>query len=233
MFGAEAAQPAVRLAPEPSRMQAAAALPTSAGARRVGEIAIDGEQKIVESGIGQKRCVQRSVLLNIKPTAMAKPGRNDRCPCGSGKKYKQCCLTKDEAAERAGLAEAAAVGRRSHMEEFDAMLAAIVAGAGADDLDQAGDPLMASSNAVLDLIRAGKLNEAEAAARALLAHYPDVHDGWDRLGMVHEARCENALAADCYRNVIEFLDREPDNFEPAFRQSFVERIAKLDPPPAT
>ena len=34
----------------------------------------------------------------MKPTAMAKPGRNDRCPCGSGKKYKQCCLTKDEAA---------------------------------------------------------------------------------------------------------------------------------------
>lgn len=23
---------------------------------------------------------------------MAKPGRNDACPCGSGKKYKQCCL---------------------------------------------------------------------------------------------------------------------------------------------
>ncbi|MSE17613.1 YecA family protein, partial [Pantoea agglomerans] len=20
------------------------------------------------------------------------PGRNDPCPCGSGKKYKQCCL---------------------------------------------------------------------------------------------------------------------------------------------
>jgi SEC-C motif len=30
---------------------------------------------------------------------MAKPGRNDRCPCGSGKKYKACCLTKDDAVE--------------------------------------------------------------------------------------------------------------------------------------
>ena len=27
--------------------------------------------------------------------AMAKPGRNDPCPCGSGKKYKNCCLNKD------------------------------------------------------------------------------------------------------------------------------------------
>lgn len=25
-----------------------------------------------------------------------KPGRNDRCPCGSGKKYKQCCLKKEK-----------------------------------------------------------------------------------------------------------------------------------------
>lgn len=26
-----------------------------------------------------------------------KPGRNDPCPCGSGRKYKHCCLPKDEA----------------------------------------------------------------------------------------------------------------------------------------
>jgi hypothetical protein len=29
---------------------------------------------------------------------MAKVGRNDPCSCGSGKKYKKCCLEKDEAA---------------------------------------------------------------------------------------------------------------------------------------
>nr|WP_238613547.1 SEC-C metal-binding domain-containing protein [Candidatus Oscillochloris fontis] len=29
-----------------------------------------------------------------------KVGRNDPCPCGSGKKYKKCCLAKDEAAAR-------------------------------------------------------------------------------------------------------------------------------------
>jgi hypothetical protein len=28
------------------------------------------------------------------------PGRNEPCPCGSGKKYKHCCLVKDETAER-------------------------------------------------------------------------------------------------------------------------------------
>jgi preprotein translocase subunit SecA len=28
-----------------------------------------------------------------------KVGRNDLCPCGSGKKYKKCCLPKDEMAQ--------------------------------------------------------------------------------------------------------------------------------------
>ena len=35
-----------------------------------------------------------------KPT----PGRNEPCHCGSGKKYKQCHLEKDEAARRKKLA---------------------------------------------------------------------------------------------------------------------------------
>jgi hypothetical protein len=35
------------------------------------------------------------------------PGRNEPCPCGSGKKYKQCCLVKDEAKARAARAKAA------------------------------------------------------------------------------------------------------------------------------
>jgi preprotein translocase subunit SecA len=30
-----------------------------------------------------------------------KPGRNDPCYCGSGKKYKACCLRKDEQGEAA------------------------------------------------------------------------------------------------------------------------------------
>jgi hypothetical protein len=30
----------------------------------------------------------------------AKIGRNEACPCGSGKKYKRCCLDNDELAAR-------------------------------------------------------------------------------------------------------------------------------------
>ena len=34
-----------------------------------------------------------------------KVGRNDPCPCGRGKKYKKCCLAKDEAAARQNYAQ--------------------------------------------------------------------------------------------------------------------------------
>jgi len=34
--------------------------------------------------------------------ANSKPGRNDPCPCGSGKKYKACCLKQAEATTRPG-----------------------------------------------------------------------------------------------------------------------------------
>ena len=44
----------------------------------------------------------------MDPSTDERPGRNDPCHCGSGRKYKQCCLEKDEAATRAAHAEAVA-----------------------------------------------------------------------------------------------------------------------------
>jgi hypothetical protein len=56
------------------------------------------------------------------------------------------------------------------------------AAAAPDELEE----LTAASNAAVALVKTGKLEEAEAAARDLLVRFPHVHDGWDRLGMVHE-----------------------------------------------
>ena len=36
-----------------------------------------------------------------------RPGRNEPCHCGSGKKYKHCCLEKDEELDRAARLKAA------------------------------------------------------------------------------------------------------------------------------
>lgn len=43
---------------------------------------------------------EEQILANTPPVdpihTDAKPGRNDPCPCGSGKKYKKCCEGKDD-----------------------------------------------------------------------------------------------------------------------------------------
>jgi predicted TPR repeat methyltransferase len=82
-------------------------------------------------------------------------------------------------------------------------------------------------------VKAGKLDEGETAARALLARYPEVHDGWDRLGMVHEARGNAREAADCYRKVLDFLAQHPDYTDDGeMERLYADLIAKLDPPTA-
>jgi hypothetical protein len=42
-----------------------------------------------------------------KPT-VARLGRNEPCRCGSGRKYKRCCLDKDESEARVAFAKAIA-----------------------------------------------------------------------------------------------------------------------------
>ncbi len=166
---------------------------------------------------------------------MAKPGRNDPCPCGSGDKYKKCCLPKEGGVEREQLAKVetrraeSAAAHRLPLRDVKAAIAAILSGAG--DADE--DELTITSNAAADLVRAGKLDEAEQAARDLQARFPEVHDGYDRLGMVHEARGENRQAADCYRKVIALVRDHPDDYGPGFEDVFVKLVNRLDPQGAT
>ena len=148
---------------------------------------------------------------------MAQTGRNAPCPCGSGKKYKRCCLEKDEAAALAKADSAREAAR------YRAVLDAL-----ADD-----DDLDGLSNAVVDMVRAGKLDEAEAAARDLLARFPEVHDGYDRLGMVYEARGDKKQAAIYYRKVVEFARQRPDDYDPEIADNFQHLADRLDPPAGT
>ena len=60
----------------------------------------------------------------------------------------------------------------------------------------------------------------------------DVHDGYDRLGMVYEARGDHKQAAHYYRQVIDFVRAHPDQYEPAFETTFQRLVQKLDPAPA-
>ncbi|HXL82886.1 MAG TPA: SEC-C metal-binding domain-containing protein [Casimicrobiaceae bacterium] len=158
---------------------------------------------------------------------MAKPGRNDPCPCGSGKKYKRCCLAKDEEAERA-LAAAAAPPPVWHIGDAPAGIADRFA-EGYDEDTEYALALATASNAAVDLVHDGKLDDAEQAARDLLERFPDAHDGWDRLGMVYEARGDNQKAADSYRKVIDFIRAHPENYDPGFEEIFHKLVNRLDP----
>jgi len=148
---------------------------------------------------------------------MAKIGRNDPCPCNSGKKYKKCCMASDEAAARAARpAQPAAVPARrpslaSYFQEHDER-----------------DELTEASNAVVDMVHAGTLDAAEQAAHDLLARFPDVHDGYDRLGMVSEARGDHRQAADYYRKAINVIRNHPDNYDPAFEAVFQRLVDRLE-----
>jgi Tfp pilus assembly protein PilF len=149
---------------------------------------------------------------------MAKIGRNDPCACGSGKKYKKCCMATDEAAARAAHSPppAAVPARRpslaSYLQEHDER-----------------DELTEASNAVVDMVQAGNLDAAEQAAHDLLARFPDVHDGYDRLGMVCEARGDHRQAADYYRKAINVIRNHPDVCDPAFEAVFQKLIDRLEP----
>jgi hypothetical protein len=102
-------------------------------------------------------------------TTMTKTGRNDPCPCGSGKKYKRCCQEKDEAEKSAARAAAQAAQQAALQAQQAAAQARYEAARKAfiektRELD-AYRELADASNAVIKMVRAGKLDEAEAAAR--------------------------------------------------------------------
>jgi Flp pilus assembly protein TadD len=150
---------------------------------------------------------------------MAKVGRNDLCPCNSGKKYKKCCMARDEAAaseKRAteAVTRAAAVAaahEHSHLCH-DCH----------HEIDEAGD-------AVFALIEAQKFDEAEQAAHELLARFPTMHDGYECLGKLYQAKGDHHQAAECYRKVIEFARNEPEFYNPHFVGYFQGLIDQLEP----
>ena len=108
---------------------------------------------------------------------MTKIGRNAPCPCGSGKKYKKCCLPLQE--------------RSSSQQNIS------YAETDSDDLDML-------SNSVADLINEGELDEAEKLCCELLSRYPDQIDGTDRLAEVYEARGDKKKAAEYFRKAAFF-----------------------------
>ena len=122
---------------------------------------------------------------------MIKVGRNQPCPCGSGKKYKQCCLANDEAASLA----ARELQRRNAPPPPVRAPRAL----GWTVVDDDGERLDQMSNETVNLIHAGKFDEAERLCHRLLDEFPDLPDGHMRLGQLLRARGEPRRAAQHLR----------------------------------
>jgi len=145
---------------------------------------------------------------------MTKVGRNDPCPCKSGLKYKRCCLPKHEAEARAP--------RPSPERQGGTLLSYGVLGP-----DDDPNKLDRMSNRVLDLIRAGELDQAEAACGQLREAYPHLIDWIERTGMVHEARGETTEAIAYYERCLQFMEGHPEGFEEASGDWHRRTIARL------
>ena len=113
---------------------------------------------------------------------MAKIGRNDPCPCGSGKKYKKCCLNNSP-------------------QENDKIIQGYIKDVIAlDNL----------SNSINSLIEKKDFQKAQAVCQQLLDDYPDQIDGISRFAQVHEAMGDNVKAAEYYRKSAEFATVNKD-----------------------
>jgi hypothetical protein len=150
-------------------------------------------------------------LSGEDPDRMQKIGRNDPCPCGSGKKYKKCCIDKIEAE------------KKLIQQEIDAVLAADL------DEDWLDDELEELSNSVPDLVEEQHFDEALAVCERLREEWPEVVDGLDRAAFVHEAMGHHALALDFYRQALEFTERpdQYDGFDEDLRQEWRDKIQEL------
>ena len=138
------------------------------------------------------------------------PGRNDPCPCGSGKKYKRCCYDADQRikaplhaapAPLVSTADAQPVLRRPTPPDPREPIW-VFEDDGLDEL----------SNSVLDLVTARRFDEALAACKRLLEEFPDVHDGLERSAIVYAAMGDHARAADFYRKTVDFVSH-PDRID--------------------
>lgn len=120
--------------------------------------------------------------------------RNAPCPCGSGKKYKKCCLT--------GKAENDAPKPAARVET---------------DLDEL-------SNRVNDLIGARQWEEAERLCQRLREQFPEELDADDRLAQLYQAQANYAKARPYAQAALDKARHNPEKFSPELVADLMEQV---------
>ena len=114
-----------------------------------------------------------------------KPGRNDPCPCGSGKKYKRCCQGKSEAR-----AELLPLRQETEISISELSVKGMA-------------PTPAEYEQLAALFGAGHYAELENRARLFLERCPDSGAAWKMLGATLQRLGKDSLAA--LQKAAEFL----------------------------
>lgn len=112
---------------------------------------------------------------------MLKIGRNDSCPCGSGKKYKKCCLYSP-----VNLPQAPPGYSLGYL------------------------PIDKLSNSINGLLRKRNFRQAKAVCQKLLDEYPDQIDGISRYAQVYESMGNRKKAAEYFRKAADFATINED-----------------------
>ena len=148
--------------------------------------------------------------------------RNAPCPCGSGRKYKKCCLSQDEIA--------AAEKRKEQAEVIEATQADDIAATQADDYEliQYESELDKLSNKANDLINAEKWDEAFAVCKQLEEQYPDQLDADIRFGDYYKARGDFVKAKEYNQASIKRMQADPENYDPEMLEDFIGEVQCLD-----
>lgn len=142
---------------------------------------------------------------------MAKIGRNDQCPCGSGKKNKRCCLLTSTASITETAPPLEARSSRPFHESCDCCI----------------DRLNERADVVLDVLLAGRVDEAEALCHAFIRDFPGQAEGLDLLSMIFEQRGHRERALDLLRQA-SAIAHANDDYDGETRSLMRQRIKELE-----
>jgi tetratricopeptide (TPR) repeat protein len=140
------------------------------------------------------------------------PGRNDPCPCGSGKKYKKCCLSRDEEAAPK-VVEADGHAACSEEDHVRAGVIHVPADLSPAEAREYVERLDRWCNSAHDALEDGRFEEAESLADRVRAEYPDLIDGYELRARVRLQQKRWAEAVEDFEQAIAVALRHRDDYD--------------------
>jgi len=142
-------------------------------------------------------------------------GRNDPCPCGSGKKYKKCCLARDEAQAETAIPGHDHVSCSPH-DHLRAGVLHVPEGLTDAQIREYIQRLDRWSHAGLDAFDQGRLEEAERIADQMRAEYPDQIDGEQLRARVRLQQKRWEEAALGFEKAVEIALKHREDYDDQF-----------------